>query len=260
MKNKNICKIVTSATSDKLEVHNFIYETNPEVMRKEIMLTHNRAILVKQGKGKFMFDGKPFLFSAGTLVFGFENESFESSVSDDCIYMYIDFNGTRASVLFRRFGISATNRIFSRFDGIVPLWQDSLSRASEENTDLAAESVLLYVFSRFSDVGQKQNSFISEIIEITEDEFANSDLSVVMLANRLSYNPKYISHIFKEKMGVTYTEYLRNVRIKYAVTLFDHGIDSVKNVAFLSGFTDPLYFSTVFKKVVGKSPSEYMKK
>jgi YesN/AraC family two-component response regulator len=107
-------------------------------------------------------------------------------------------------------------------------------------------------------VGQKQNSFISEIIEITEDEFANSDLSVVMLANRLSYNPKYISHIFKEKMGVTYTEYLRNVRIKYAITLFDHGIDSVKNVALLSGFSDPLYFSNVFKKNIGMSPREYI--
>lgn len=72
MKNKNICKIVTSATSDKLEVHNFIYETNPEVMRKEIKLTHNRAILVKQGKGKFVLDGKPFLFSAERSYSGSE--------------------------------------------------------------------------------------------------------------------------------------------------------------------------------------------
>lgn len=260
MKNKNICKIVTSATSDKLEVHNFIYETNPEVMRKEIMLTHNRAILVKQGKGKFVLDGKPFLFSAGTLVFGFRNETVRTSFDDDCSYMYIDFDGARAEVLFRRFGINTANRTFSGFDGIVPLWQDSLSRVSEENTDIAAESILLYAFSRLSVSGKKQNGLISEIIEITEDEFASSDLSVVTVADRLSYSPKYISHIFREKMGIGYTEYLRNVRIKYAVTLFDHGIDSVKNVAFLSGFTDPLYFSTVFKKVVGKSPREYMEK
>ena len=49
------------------------------------------------------------------------------------------------------------------------------------------------------------------------------------------------------------------MRVKYAVNLCDHGIDSVKNIAFLSGFADPLYFSTVFKKVTGNSPKEYMK-
>ena len=54
-----------------------------------------------------------------------------------------------------------------------------------------------------------------------------------------------------------YSEYVRSLRIKYAVSLFDHGIDSVKNVALLSGFTDPLYFSTVFKKCLGVSPKEY---
>ena len=58
-------------------------------------------------------------------------------------------------------------------------------------------------------------------------------------------------------MGVSLKEYLRTLRIKYAVSLFDHGMDSVKNVALLSGFNDPLYFSTVFKKTVGVSPTDY---
>jgi len=47
------------------------------------------------------------------------------------------------------------------------------------------------------------------------------------------------------------------MRISYAVTLFDHGIDSVKSIALLSGFRDPLYFSSVFRKTVGVAPTEY---
>ena len=47
------------------------------------------------------------------------------------------------------------------------------------------------------------------------------------------------------------------MRLKFAVSLFDNGIDSVKNVALLSGFSDPLYFSTTFKKIMGKTPKEY---
>ena len=83
--------------------------------------------------------------------------------------------------------------------------------------------------------------------------------SVKEISESLSYSEYYLSHLFKEKMGVNYSEYLKNMRIKYAVSLFDSGVDSVKNVAFLSGFSDPLYFSRVFKKTMGKSPSEYMK-
>ena len=61
-------------------------------------------------------------------------------------------------------------------------------------------------------------------------------------------------------MGITYSEYLKNLRIKYAISLFEHGIESVKNVAFLSGFSDPLYFSTVFKSNIGVPPKEYKNK
>ena len=56
-----------------------------------------------------------------------------------------------------------------------------------------------------------------------------------------------------------YTEYLHMFRIKYAISLFENGLDSIKNVAFLSGYSDPLYFSTVFKNKIGISPKNYIK-
>ena len=98
------------------------------------------------------------------------------------------------------------------------------------------------------------------MIEMTEDGFSDPSLSISSIASELSYNPKYLSHLFKSQVGINYSEYLRNTRIKYAVTLFDSGVDSVKNVAALSGFSDPLYFSSVFKKTVGVSPKEYTKR
>ena len=61
-------------------------------------------------------------------------------------------------------------------------------------------------------------------------------------------------------MGMGYTEYLRNIRLKQAVFLLDHKLDSIKNISSLSGFSDPLYFSTVFKKEIGISPKDYILK
>ena len=174
--------------------------------------------------------------------------------------MYIDFGGARADTLFSRFCINRINRLFAGFEGLIPLWHDSLCRASDINLDLVSEGILLYTFSRMAVDNDEKNSIINRIVEITEENFTDPELSVTALAKELSYNAKYISHLFKEKTGISYSEHLRNLRIKYAVSLLEHGIDSVKNVALLSGFTDPLYFSTVFKKTVGVSPKDYKKR
>ena len=53
------------------------------------------------------------------------------------------------------------------------------------------------------------------------------------IAEVFGYNPKYLSHYFKKKMNVTYSEYLRSFRFKYAISLFELGLDSVKNVGLL---------------------------
>ncbi len=259
MKSKNICKFVSSNAGEKINISCFIFESNPEVMKVKTMLNYNRAILIKQGEFDFFIDGKRYYVKSGDLIFAFKNENIHADADNDNKYMYIDFAGLRADELFKRFYITPNNRIFSGFDGLIPLWHESISRASDTSIDLASESMLLYTFSRLNAIPNVKNELINKIIELTEENFNLPDLNVTSLADELSYNAKYISHVFKEKMGVSYVEYLTNLRIKYAISLLDNGIDSVKNVAFLSGFSDPLYFSTVFKKIVGVSPRDYIK-
>ena len=260
MKTKNICKFIPAKEPEKLEINCFILESNIETMETETKLSCNMAILVKQGKTEFYFSDEKITACAGNLLFGFEGETFYAKACEGCEYMYIKFSGSRSDTLFRRFGINRIKRCFANFDGLIPLWHDSLSRASEENIDLASESILLYTFSRITVSGVEKNNLVNTVVDITEQNFVDSSLSISSIADELSYNPKYLSHLFKEKMGMRYSEYLRMLRVKYAVTLFDRGLDSVKNIAYLSGFDDPLYFSTVFKKVVGVSPKEYKEK
>ena len=259
MKNRNICKFTAAPIASQLVVSCFVLETNANTMSKLSQISSNRVILVTQGEGSIFIDGAEIPYFSGELLFVFRGERFRIDPKTETSYMYIDFGGTRADELLRRFDIRTVNRRFDGFDGLIPLWSESLSRADEETIDLASESILLYSFSRLTVNSIKDNGLVSKILEITEEEFRNSDLSLSVIAEELSYNPKYLSGVFKRKMGVGYAEYLRTLRIKYAISLFDHGIDSIKNVSFLSGFSDPLYFSSVFKKDVGVSPSEYKK-
>lgn len=257
MKSKNICKSIPISSADKLDTHQFIYETDVLVMNTQWKLKCNRIILVKSGSVIFNVDSYKISAEAGSIVFVFDGESFCPEAEKGAEYFYIDFSGNRCDALFRRFGINVGVRAFKGYDGLIPFWHDSLLRASNENIDLLAESVLLYTLSRLKCEEKENGSIIQQIIDITEENFADPQLSIAEVSKMLCYNSKYLSHLFKQKMGVGYTEYLRVFRINYAIVLIEHGIDSVKNIASLCGFSNPQYFSSVFKNIVGVSPVEY---
>jgi len=260
MKNSNICKFVIYEQKEALSVSCFVLETDPCVMSEKIRLPSHRMSLITAGEGDFFFNGTKIHFSAGNLIFSFKDEEMNAQIKDGCEYMYLEFEGSRADELLRRFNVNKNNRSFSRSDSLIPLWKESLARADKQNVDLVAESILLYTLSRLSPSCPPRDKLIHKLVEILEERFNDPELSISSVSEELSYNPKYLSHLFKEQMGMGFSEYLRTLRIKYAVSLFDHGIDSVKNVALLSGFTDPLYFSGVFKKTVGISPKDYINK
>ena len=260
MRGGNICKFVQGASDCGLIIGNFVYESNTDSMRTETRLQNNKILLVTGGKGSFTADGLEFPCRVGDMLFLFDGEITSVREIEELCYVYISFSGVRGEELLRRFGINRYSRRLSGCDGLIPTWREALSLATDDNIDLVAESMLLYAFSRFGKRDSVSDSLISRIIEISEKDFTNPTLSLGDVAKRLSYNPKYISHIFKERMGMAYTEYLRMIRVKYAISLFEHGLDSIKNVALLSGYSDPLYFSTVFKKTVGMSPKEYIGK
>ena len=258
MRNGNICKFVPSVADEGLNIENFVYESNRESMKKHFFQRYNRMILVAKGEGRFSIDGAEYPVKVGDIIFCFEGEDFFATLTDELKYIYVTFHGTRAEELLRRYGINKGRRLFEDFDGLIPTWREAISLATDDNVDLVAESMLLYAFSRFGRLEGSNDDLINRVIALSEENFTSSSLTLSEVAKWLNYNPKYLSHIFKERMGMAYTEYLRMLRMKYAISLFEHGLDSIKNVALLSGFADPLYFSTVFKRTVGMSPKDYI--
>ena len=103
MKEKNICKFIEKASFEALETYNFIYETSPDVMKSEYILKRNRMALIKQGEGNLMIDGVSYTFLPGNLIFTFEGETIRFNPSENTEYMYIEFSGSRADMLFSIF-------------------------------------------------------------------------------------------------------------------------------------------------------------
>lgn len=259
MRGGNVCKFVPMVNENELKIKNFVFESNHTSMAKEVKQNYNRIILIADGEGSFIVDGTEHIIKTGDILFIFNGEKiFAKPKNDEFKYIYITFYGIRAEELMLRFGINGQKRHFSDCDGLIPTWREALSLATDSNIDLVAEGMLLYAFSRFGRRDGASDDLIYRITALSEEGFTDPDMSLSAIAKSLNYNPKYLSHVFKERMGMAYTEYLRMLRMKYAISLFEHGLDSIKNVAILSGFTDPLYFSTVFKKTVGMSPKDYI--
>lgn len=258
MTSQNICKFISESELSDLKPANFVFEQNPDTQARKTVLARHTVYLISAGTGVMVFDGDPVSVKKGDLLFGFSGETVHGN-GEKLNYFYISFSGGRATELFRRFGITTLTRRFSGHEGMLPFWEESIARAREENLDLVSESVLTYAFSRLTGVREARDDVALRMIKHAEENFSEPELTLSSLADEWGYNPKYLSDSFKKKMGVGFSRYLTALRIKHAVFLMDHGVEAVKNIAFLCGFQDPLYFSKVFRRTVGTSPSEYLR-
>jgi len=89
-----------------------------------------------------------------------------------------------------------------------------------------------------------------------ESHYARS-ISLEDVANQIQLSPYYFSKVFKERMGMTYIDYLTKIRIEQAKLLMRSTDKSQKEICFEVGYRDPNYFSRVFKKWTHMSPTEY---
>jgi len=88
-------------------------------------------------------------------------------------------------------------------------------------------------------------------------EHSDKEISLEMMANRIGLSPFYMSKMFKEQEGINYIDFLTECRIEKAKKLMADPERSLKEITFEVGYNDPNYFSKVFKKVCGASPTDY---
>lgn len=86
------------------------------------------------------------------------------------------------------------------------------------------------------------------------------DISLEDVSREVNINPYYFSKRFKEETGVNFIDYLTGIRIRKAKELLEDPRLSIKEICTKSGYTDPNYFSRIFKKVENVTPSEYREK
>ena len=100
------------------------------------------------------------------------------------------------------------------------------------------------------------NQSVRLILKYVNDHFTE-DISVQSISKHFNINANYISKLFKKEVGIVFTEYLARLRICLACSLLKTTEMSIGEISEKVGYNDYFYFSRVFKKMKGKSPSAY---
>lgn len=101
---------------------------------------------------------------------------------------------------------------------------------------------------------------ISEVIKYISNNYSDNKLSVYSIAENTYISRTYLCALFKKSTGKTVNEFITELRIEKAKELLEDSKIRLYEVTSCIGFTDANYFSTLFKKYTGCSPSEYREK
>ena len=162
----------------------------------------------------------------------------------DCIIIFI--------TAYDRFEYAIEAMHIKAFDYLLKPWKE------EKLTGLISEAISS-IKEISSDDGKSENLQDSQksIIKKYIKENYKRDISAGDVAGILGYSDVYFSKIFKQLFDDTFINYLTNLRIEKAKVLLKDVSFNIKEVGASVGYTDSNYFTKVFKRAVGMSPSEY---
>ena len=226
---------------------------------------HSWLIFVKNGEGVLKTEGREIKFSKHCLICTFPNREFEYTFSGKADIIWICFDEA-FSILPNHLGIHAHapikyidnfSEVEAAFDTIY-----SLSRSNLQSDQYRILSNFYALFAMLTDkdrvVKIPDASYVEYAIRYFETNYMN-EIYIAKLARTLGIESSYFSRLFKNKTGISPTEYLTQVRIDKAKQLLKFPPYTVKSVANAVGFTDALYFSKKFKRLTGMNPTEFSK-
>ena len=205
---------------------------------------------VKSGTGTLEIGGKTYTVSAGEIFIIPEGEDalYFADAHDPWSYIYIGFSGRLA----KRFAALATpiGRISSTSVSLL----DSLIGREDTMEELAAAALFSILADSYAGKNAKPH-YVRRAVDMINSGYMGK-ITVESLADALRLDRRYLSRIFKAKMGVSVKDYITAVRIRRSAEYLASG-KSVALSAELVGYGDAFNFSKMFKKHMGQSPREY---
>ena len=135
-----------------------------------------------------------------------------------------------------------------------------VDKAVQNSESFEREAKRIFVFAleyRNSKIQGKYGDVILRAKKYIDDNFANQDICLRSVADAVHFSPNHFSTVFSQECGITFIEYLTDIRINEAKKLLKNTDKKGNDISYECGFSDPHYFSYIFKKTTGLSPREF---
>ncbi len=230
-------------------------------------------VLYRSGETVASADSRRYDLKAGDLFLTFPNQihSYETAVKEDYSIMILkpdlipelsdelELSVPESAVVA---GGAFDPRINALFDAIV-----AICRQPEEAVAYRTEKLHGYLLALFAEilsgmkligVPQDDSGALRSIIFYCTRHYTG-DLSLSVLSDKLGLNRYYISHLFSQKLGMRFNDYVNSLRISEACRMLLNSDDSVTDICFHVGFGTLRTFNRAFIKHTGRTPSDYRK-
>ena len=230
-----------------------------------------QILYVANGKTHFWFDGKEEIVSSGHMVL-YKPEEIQKYVyylEDNPEVFWIHFTGSDVKNILAYHGISLDEHVF--YCGVLPDYK-ALFRKIIQELQLCRYGYEDYIASLFNDIlllvdrqqheQKKATGDVQEQIERAVayfNENYNTKISIDDYAESLHISTNWFIHNFKQYAGMSPAQYILSLRMVNAQSLLERTTYNIKEISEIVGYENPLYFSRVFKKEIGKSPAQYRK-
>lgn len=139
---------------------------------------------------------------------------------------------------------------------LYPLY-NILEFSNWHNAFIYLEKLSNYLFDLTHLKKLDKNEYIIDKIKIYIKDHLSESLTLSTLATIVNYNETYVSRLFKQVTGMCISDYICSIRLQHAKRLLSTTDNSIQNIAKSTGFDTSQYFSMVFKKKIGVSPTEF---
>ena len=105
--------------------------------------------------------------------------------------------------------------------------------------------------------GDRYRGVVTQVMEYIEENYADEDLSLNLVASHVNFSPNHLSTIFSQQTNQTFIKYLTDFRMNKAKELLRCTGEKSSVISMKVGYKDPHYFSYLFKKTQGMTPTQY---
>jgi AraC family transcriptional regulator, transcriptional activator for feuABC-ybbA operon len=240
-------------------------------------IQHHELIFVTGGKGSIIIEKKRYQLREGMLFYicpdvlhsiEIDTEGPGYFLTVHFSYAHVSFNDSKWVIkdgedtlpLHPAQELKDYYQIDDIFKKLVDNWKAKLP-GYEFITKTLLQQLVIAIYQNIRKQNQNYATSlkVEKIIQYMHKNI-NNRVTLTELAEIVQLSPAYLSRAFKETTGYSVIEFFNKIKIDKAKELIIEGNKKVKEVAQTLGFTDEFYFSRIFKRIEGISPSEFYSK